>query len=209
MEQLPHLEGFPKTGMLQFYVACEENEDTYGLDFENQEKQDAWRVVYHQNIITDISLLGSPPVFSKDDAADFPVRGELAIEAELGQVPITPSDFRWEDFWENIFEPSDIGQRLKDEYAEDEILMSIEHEYYGGGSRVGGYPDFTQADPRVFGKDDRTILLLQLDSYAPDGFAASKNDICWGDAGVANFFIREKDLRALDFSRVMYNWDCC
>jgi len=31
----------------------------------------------------------------------------------------------------------------------------------------------------------------------------------WGDAGVANFFINSADLINKDFSRVMYNWDCC
>jgi uncharacterized protein YwqG len=208
MEQLPRLDGFPEKGMLQFYVAYEESEDTYGLDFEHPTKQDAWRIVYHESLVTDTSLLGLPPSFSEDDEAVFPVRGELAIVAKLGQVPITTSDFRWGDFWENVFEPSDTGQRLKDEYAEDEILDAIEGQYYGGGSRIGGYPDFTQADPRVFGKDDRTVLLLQLDSYAPGGFGVAKSDISWGEAGVANFFIRPNDLRALDFSKVMYNWDC-
>ncbi|WP_427127321.1 DUF1963 domain-containing protein [Priestia megaterium] len=31
----------------------------------------------------------------------------------------------------------------------------------------------------------------------------------FGDAGVANFFIKEKDLRNLNFRDVLYNWDCC
>ena len=34
-------------------------------------------------------------------------------------------------------------------------------------------------------------------------------EIMWGDSGVANFFIQEKDLAAEDFSDVLYNWDCC
>ena len=33
--------------------------------------------------------------------------------------------------------------------------------------------------------------------------------ILWGDCGVANFFISRTDLEKLDFSRVLYNWDCC
>lgn len=34
-------------------------------------------------------------------------------------------------------------------------------------------------------------------------------DIMWGDCGVANFFIHPDDLKNKDFSKVLYNWDCC
>ncbi|WP_368142037.1 DUF1963 domain-containing protein, partial [Collinsella aerofaciens] len=68
--------------------------------------------------------------------------------------------------------------------------------------QVGGYPIFTQSDPH----DDRdplwnkaTDLLLQIDST---------NDVSFGDSGVANFFISPSDLERLDFSRVLYTWDC-
>ncbi len=39
--------------------------------------------------------------------------------------------------------------------------------------------------------------------YKDDGW-----EIMWGDAGVANFFIEEEDLKNKRFDRVMYNWDC-
>ena len=42
-------------------------------------------------------------------------------------------------------------------------------------------------------------LLLQIDST---------NDVSFGDSGVANFFISPSDLERLDFSRVLYTWDC-
>ncbi|MBF2021309.1 MAG: DUF1963 domain-containing protein [Hydrococcus sp. C42_A2020_068] len=29
-----------------------------------------------------------------------------------------------------------------------------------------------------------------------------------GDIGVCNFWIKESALRELDFSKVLYNWDC-
>ena len=35
------------------------------------------------------------------------------------------------------------------------------------------------------------------------------DEIIWGDCGVANFFINQKDLENCDFSKVLYNWDCC
>ncbi len=33
--------------------------------------------------------------------------------------------------------------------------------------------------------------------------------ILWGDAGVGNFFINREDLKRRDFSKILYNWDCC
>jgi uncharacterized protein YwqG len=36
----------------------------------------------------------------------------------------------------------------------------------------------------------------------------SDDEICWGDDGVGNFLIRAEDLEKLDFSQVIYNYDC-
>ena len=49
-------------------------------------------------------------------------------------------------------------------------------------------------------------LLLQIDSMRDEENGYS---ILWGDCGVCNFFIARADLEKLDFSRVLYNWDCC
>ncbi len=67
----------------------------------------------------------------------------------------------------------------------------------------GGWAYFTQDDPRK--DDDDREVLLQLDSY----FGDDKVGFMWGDAGVGNFFISPQDLANLDFSNVLYNWDCC
>ena len=32
--------------------------------------------------------------------------------------------------------------------------------------------------------------------------------IMWGDCGGCNFFINKDKLKNLDFSDVLYNWDC-
>jgi uncharacterized protein YwqG len=205
-EQLPQLEGFPQKGILQFYLSCEEDEDTYGMDFDDCSKQEAWRVVYHEDIITDDSALASPPVFEdldEDEMSFFPVTGEFAIRAKQTFMPITVGDYRWQYFWDNVFAPSPLGKQLLAECGELDIIDALENEFDGGGSRLGGYPDFRQEDPR-YGTNEATVLLLQLDSIA-----AGNSEIMWGDAGVANFFISPKALRSCDFSEVWYNWDCC
>ena len=67
--------------------------------------------------------------------------------------------------------------------------------------KIGGYGYFTQTDPREYSpqyKDHKVVLLHMI----------SDDEICWGDCGVGNFLIRAEDLENLDFSQVIYNYDC-
>ena len=50
-------------------------------------------------------------------------------------------------------------------------------------------------------------MLFQLDS----NFRLENREylVCWGDAGIANFFISREALRKRDFTKVAYTWDCC
>ncbi|WP_430522137.1 DUF1963 domain-containing protein [Pseudoalteromonas luteoviolacea] len=47
------------------------------------------------------------------------------------------------------------------------------------------------------------MILSQLNSEFDNDF-----NIMWSGAGAGNFFIEPAKLKALDFSRVWYNWDC-
>ena len=71
-------------------------------------------------------------------------------------------------------------------------------------SQLLGHPFFTQEDVREEGSRYDT-LLFQLDSETVD----EEEITMWGDCGVGNFFINAEDLKNLDFSNVVYNWDCC
>lgn len=69
-----------------------------------------------------------------------------------------------------------------------------------------GYPYFTQGDPREYRDDNYyDTLLFQMDSEMQE----KRDYVLWGDCGVANFFINREALKNPDFSKVMYNWDCC
>lgn len=91
---------------------------------------------------------------------------------------------------------ADVDARAMTFSLETELAPS--NGYDAAGHRLGGYCAFTQEDPRS--PDDPMFSLLQLDSDA---------HIFWGDTGLGHWFIREADLRARDFSRVVYYWDCC
>lgn len=191
-KEVPSLAGYPDSGFLQFYISI--TDDVYGIDFENNRNQKDFRVLYFEeheveNHETDFSFLqdiitanGSP--VDKPHALTFSVREEYFgmgdVHYEAGAGKIV----------------MDIA--AKNSEIEDELLESLYDADTTNGHRIGGYAYFTQSDPRE--ADDPSVLLLQIDT---------DNHIMWGDSGVANFFIHPDDLAKKDFSKVMYNWDCC
>ena len=189
--QVPELDGFPSKGLLQFYINDDED---FGMDYDNLENQDRFRVIYFEeldenaeNLVTDFSFL-------RDYKGFLPINHHnaypLAFRKREELVPLT--DYRFEEFFgEEFFQQ--FGDREWD--VQDEYTRQIS----AGGHKLGGYAFFTQWDPR--NTDDPKLLLFQLDS---------DNDIncAWGDMGVGNFFISEEALKNLDFSKVIYNWDC-
>lgn len=104
------------------------------------------------------------------------------------EMPITQSDWRFNSYFKEL------------KFTEDEEEI-VNDELYISGSRIAGYPYFTQYDPRE-GTEEFDTLLLQLDIDDECG-------MMFGDSGVCNFFINSENLKNLDFSTVMYTWDCC
>ncbi|CAH0346042.1 YwqG family protein [Bacillus sp. CECT 9360] len=195
-EEVPTLQSFPPKGMLQFYLSIDD--DGYGLDFDNPTKQKNYRIMYHPEILTDDDLLVTDFSYMDDFDEDYFPLEETALSFEQDYETVSVADYRFEnvdiDLEQVVGEGEDGEITLWEVYAEE---LSNE------GHKMGGYAFFTQVDPREDEKKYRnhTITLLQIDTD-------DDLDIMWGDAGVANFFIKEEDLLKLDFSNVLYNWDC-
>lgn len=198
----------PKKGILQFFVATD---IMNGMDYENLDKQKDWKVIYHEEIIKDISkeeikALGIPTSTALDESKEeyYPFYNEYVLKFEKTNSYISYSrddfeeivlDVLKEQFNENI-EP---GVSLYD-YLPREQYYYIVNNFNGYDHKLLGHPDFTQQDPRE--SEDLNYydtLLLQI---------GSEDGIMWGDCGVANFFINEKDLANRDFSKILYTWDC-
>lgn len=228
-EKLPHIEDFPEKGILQFFCSDDFNEMVLGLDFEDSTSQNGFRVIYHENIITDESKLISeedisgyfsednPEYFFAGEDGPFPFMGEFLLVPKQPEMCIADlSDHKAEKAFmkylsnaigeelhsfEDIFN-SKHWNELEGLYNEFADLETNEH------TCIGGYPYFTQEDPRGHDDDisDLDMLLFQSASHFWDD---TNDEIMWSDAGVANFFIKREDLKNLDFSKVAYNWDCC
>ncbi|SDI05012.1 Uncharacterized protein YwqG [Vibrio xiamenensis] len=191
-EELPQLEGFPHTGILQFFIA---NNQYYGMDIDRSVEEiisshDGYQVIYHPVIDNNQSHL-TQDLPQAEPENYLPLSREHRLIATLDREIPSPEDFRYEKYVGDPFEHGDeLGHFLYDNLSSE-------------GSKVGGYAHFTQEDPRIYGRYDDWVLLFQMDSeYLSDV------DITWGDLGVCNFFIEKDALRNRDFSRVWYNWDC-
>jgi len=191
--ELPkHLPNFPEEGILQFYI--DGYDDVLGMDFDNGQNQEGFRVIFHDTIVQDEAQLIQDFSFieNKDGELYFPVEREMALAFKVGMEPLSIRDFRGQEAYETILKTLEEDSQLEDAFYE--ALSSTDH-------KIGGYPFFTQEDPRAYGDyQDSTILLLQIDSIG--------DDILWGDCGVGNFFIGVEELKNKDFSNVLYNWDC-
>ena len=199
----------PQGGMLQFFVGGEE---MYGLDFDHPTAQKDWRIVYHEKIDTRVTAEAVEamdiPVSPDNEEIVSPVFRSCVFRLVKKETWLTPDN--WERFdeltlevAEDLFGETD-AESADEVFGEDQYALLEEEFFYSENSHLLGHPYFTQADIRELGWHYDT-LLFQLDSECSE-----EQDITlWGDCGVGNFFINAEDLKRLDFSNVVYNWDCC
>lgn len=205
--ELPPIEDFPQKGLLQIFI--DGKDDTFGCNFDNEADQTGWRIRFIENLPSAEEI--KPEQIRETEwteetslPLDHPVVYRLTGRRE--DQPVSINDYRFDEMLTKycsdlLPEGTEGFFDLDDEDAEAcEELYEIFEEY---DCQLGGYPTFTQSDPREYLEEDADvpeILLFQLDTT---------EDIMWGDSGVGNFFIKKEDLVKKDFSKVWFNWDCC
>lgn len=184
---MPHLPPYPKSGLLQFYLA---DGDMYGLDFDDPQKQVGWRVIYFEDLNFEPRKDWTDVYSAKWRKTPLKVP-ELSLTFKLGKdYPSYPA-MEYDDWIEPLFK-GDYEDELSELYLDKEISK---------GHKTGGYPFYTQNEMRYRNEAYQSYeLLFQMDS--------ENSKIMWGDMGVANFFIKKTDLMERKFDQVLYNWDC-
>ena len=189
--EVPPLTPFPSSGILQFFI---HDDDLYGMDFDDGENPDTFRVLFHPEVLEQESRLQTklPSTNWEEELLPHHPDESYPLIFGLGEEVVPISDYQ---FYQHF------GSDFFRQFAENEweVMGQLEKAVRSQGHKIGGYAYFTQDDPRR--AEDPMLLLLQLDSD-------ERMDLMWGDMGVGHFFIREKDLVAQDFSRVLYDWDC-
>ncbi|ENX32122.1 hypothetical protein F889_04022 [Acinetobacter colistiniresistens] len=200
--EIPSLPNFPDQGILQFYIAAD---DLYGMNFDDQQQQSGFKVLYFDQVIADASQLKQDFAEVQLGEDDYlPFTGQYSIEFALSTQPISLGDFAFAPKILGVADLYDFEDQFDGGDFEDDFIEPYDEVASASGHRLGGYPYFTQTDPRQYNeKVQDYMLLFQLDTDD------AENEIMWGDSGVGNFFIHPEDLKKRDFSKVLYNWDCC
>ena len=214
--QLPENNMYPSDGWLQ--VWCLEDE-MYGFWSDTIQPETNQKVLYIPAGTQGEPLERVVAMYQPYVSEDCPVwfineQGAIwgmRLSFTHGQQGITYSDGRFRDLFLDRWNKRYPEQAVENFYdLPDEIFENVVDIHDGSdcAHQLGGYPYFTQYDPR-YERDSTeltkyTEVLFQIDSQFDTEW-----DLCWGDAGVRNFFISREDLEALDFSDLLYNFDCC
>lgn len=188
---LPPLEPFPRAGLLQMFIG---SDDLFGVNLDDLEAPSGFACVYHAEPSGPVDSTIAPRKLAP--GSYLPLETPLTARAltfKLDQMVVDITDYRFVTLLPVIAADEELAEAYA-EWTSDEAAASA--------IRLGGYPTFTQEDPRCArrhaGIGDTTLLTID-----------TTTGIMWGDSGVAQFFMHDEDLRRRDFSRVVYNWDCC
>ena len=190
--EVPKLKGFPESGYLQFYIQAGE---CYGLSFDDHIPSDFKVLFFEESDVAeheeDFSFLEE---VLKNEYVPVFCPHSLVFEHKLEYIGLGDINAELNPYF-------NLDNVLKQyEAIADELEDAIYDIFHFSGHKIGGYAYFAQADPRTDGSYlQHYQLLFQIDSG---------DEICWGDAGVANFFIHPDKLAKKDFTDVYYNWDC-
>lgn len=214
--QLPENNMYPSDGWLQIW--CLEDE-MYGFWSDTIQPETNQKVLYIPAGTQGEPLERVVAMYQPYVSEDCPVwfineQGAIwgmRLSFTHGQQGITYSDGRFRDLFLDRWNKRYPEQAVENFYdLPDEIFENVVDIHDGSdcAHQLGGYPYFTQYDPR-YERDSTeltkyTEVLFQIDSQFDTEW-----DMCWGDAGVRNFFISREDLEAIEFSDLLYNFDCC
>lgn len=194
LAELPQPEGFPSDGLLQFFVA---NNGDYGMTWDN----------YPHNLASPNhrTVRYIPAADLTDSASNPRAEGSLTTQVDSitdGYFTVTGQLCNQFLTLEDAEAVAILENHGVDIYSEDleEFFYERDHPTTVFG---GGWASFTQNDPRD--RPSEQMLLLQLDTHVSREHPVQ---MVWGDMGIANFFITREDLANLDFSNVLYTWDC-
>lgn len=138
-DEMPPLEDFPRTGILQFYVA---DDDMYGLD-------DVCTVRYIESYKKEEGSLLRENPYSTDYQGYEPFSSSGKMTFTQRQMPVSSSVVKFDEMFEDV--------------ADAEEMDALYDVCDAADSRVGGYPYFVQNSPAYYDDGDCDVLLLQLD----------------------------------------------
>ena len=188
------------------------------MDFDSINNNKNKRVVYYQTIEEDyyseeeINSLYQPKGLDGKVLTPLQNGAPFALSFKVEKQPITVMEYSFNSLFNSAWNEKFPSLKIEEEWPELEdlnidVFNILEKELTAlvSETQIGGYGYFTQWDPRTEDHlSEYNVVLLQIDT----DYGADEYTIMWGDGGIGNFFIQEDKLKQLDFSSVLYNWDC-
>lgn len=193
-------------GILQFWICG--NDEGYGMGIESLEDTKNSKLIFIEDVTTTLTLDEIQSHFSQFEFEETPISGgAFKISYSLGKQYLSPADYRFQEIavpiWNEVNPDMEI-ESIFDGYdgAVEAIYETLLPEQ--PIHQLGGYPYFTQEDPREFEEELQVYdqLLLQIDTDDDEGV-----DIAWGDGGISNILMKSEDLKAMNFEHYIYTWD--
>lgn len=217
-KELPENNIYPKEGIVQFWIyGGSQQLGADFMDFDSINNNKNKRVVYYPTIEEyyseeEINSLYQPKGLDGKVLTPLQNGAPFALSFKVEKQPITVIDYSFNSLFNSAWNEKFPSLKIEEEWPEIEELninvfniLEKELTELASGTQIGGYGYFTQWDPRSDDHlNDYNVVLLQIDT----DYGADEYTIMWGDGGIGNFFIQEDKLKQLDFSSVLYNWDC-
>ena len=112
--------------MLQFFI---NDDDVMGINFDDQKKQDNFRIIYHELIDYNLSkeIIEKLEIPNSKDAESYPVYGEFKISLTKDIDYVNFADFQFDKFFSLAYKEV-FDKDLKDDEYYHEILNEEEIE---------------------------------------------------------------------------------
>ncbi len=203
-------ERLPQQGMLQFFIALDDDEYLYGYDDNAPDSQEMFRVVYHETVdysVTKEQVLELDiPLSTNPDLREYnPIWKEIGVDIIPREVSMNISDRRFNKLFrdaEMTLTGKDIENQFIQNFLKKEDLDYLHRELSYWGHHMLGYPLCNKTSSKNEAYYD--TVLLQIHSEIIE----DADRVLWSDDGVIQFFINSEALKRRDFSKVLYRWDC-
>jgi uncharacterized protein YwqG len=123
-EDMPRLAPFPEHGIVQFYI---HDDDLYGMDFDDGENQDTFRVLYFPEVVRDTKKLQSPPLPADFDLLPHHPDESYPLGFAMAEAIAPATDYRFaQQFGASFFQQfGDAEWTVLDEYSRMLILRRM------------------------------------------------------------------------------------
>lgn len=183
------LDGYPKKGILEIYTDKDVNYPSeYAIKYFDE----------GLNFKKDLP---------KVDVSNYIIKKPYKISLKKSINYMSPNDYRFENIFCDIVNSvykTDLKYlgNVDDYFKEFDWFEKLSNSCDKPLVSFGGYPDFTQRDPRDNEMEEKEECIFKLDSIV------DMDNITLGDSGILNVLITKKDIENCNFENGIVTWDC-